>query len=150
MYSEHVGWKRHRCGVTSDTVLWYHRMTVINVGASCAEKTRSPEELLQLPLNVPVMCNLYARPRNHHQVPSRRQRTNANNVPDTALRAISHNGATDLPSYHKPQTTVAESIRADPQRNTGAIIRPAPTKHRSKLLTRGQRPLSAHTRATQA
>lgn len=150
MYSEHVGWNRQRCGVTSEMVLWYHRIRATIISAMCAENARPLEELPQLPLNVSVLCTLNARPGDHHQVPSRRKHPNTYDMSNPPLDAVSFDRVPHFLPHDQTKATQAQAIMENPYRNQGSVAGPAPPEDCRELLARGQRPLSCHTRTRQA
>ena len=144
MYSEHVGWKRHRCGVTSDTVLWYARIAAITPAARRAEKPRLAEELFQLPLNVSVLCTLYACPGDHYNIPSRCKRPAVDDLSDPSFRAIPFDCSAHLLAYYEAEAARSEFIRNHAQYHHAPRKRAPTPKHRRELLVSRQRCEPAH------
>jgi len=146
MYSEHVGWNRHRCGVTSDTVLWYDRIREMIVDAARVNNPRSVEEAVQFSLQISELCTVYARSGDNHHVPSRHQRPATDYMTDTPLDAVTLNRAPYLLPNHQPKPTTVQSVGEHPHHNDTARISPAPAKHSGELLACRQRPQSSHAR----
>ena len=119
-------------------------MAAINPLRTRVEKPRPTEELVQLPLNISVLCTVHACAGNHHHIPPWCKRPAIDELSDASLRAVSLHRAPYLLANHQTQSTAIEAVGNRSHHHHTAVECASPPKHRRELLVSRQRREPAH------